>query len=83
MNYTVTWRPWAESELAEAWVNAPDRSAVTRAAANIDQALAYKPLAVGESRFGCTRVLFDGPLAVYYDVIEDDRKVVIWKVWRC
>src|SRR2546426_1104310 len=39
MTFTVTYKPSAEQELADVWINAPDRQAVTAAANRIDQFL--------------------------------------------
>jgi hypothetical protein len=75
------WIP-VEQDLAELWVNASDRQAVTDAANLIDRLLTKDPLNVGESRDGNTRILIVPPLAVYYDVILDDHRVLIWQVWR-
>jgi hypothetical protein len=44
MNYAVDWAPDALSALAAAWMQAPDRQAVTAAQARIDQRLATDPL---------------------------------------
>jgi uncharacterized membrane protein len=60
----------------------PDQADVTAAANAIDRMLARDPLTAGESRAGMTRVLVLAPLAVEYDVVVDDAKVVVWHVWR-
>ncbi len=82
MNLTVVWQPTAEATLADLWNNAPDRAAVTRAANTIDALLKRDPLGVGESRTDNLRVLFVPPLAVDYEVLEDDCLVRVLKVWR-
>jgi hypothetical protein len=81
MSYTVVWRPVADEQLAAAWVAATDRNAMTAAAAAIDRALARDPLGEGESRTGTTRILIERPLAALYEVIADDRRVFVLKVW--
>lgn len=79
--YTVEWTADAESELAAIWLAAADRAAVTAAAHRIDHDLATFPLIVGESRAApVQRIVFFEPLYVEYDVIEDDRKVLVHAV---
>jgi hypothetical protein len=82
MTYTVAWTPAAQNLLATIWTNATDRVDVTAAANFIDAVLAQDPWNVGESRLGVSRVLIRPPLAVAYDVIDDDAKVIVWDVWR-
>jgi plasmid stabilization system protein ParE len=80
VNYTVVWKPTAQGELATAWVNAKDRSAVTRAADQIDSLLGFAPNQVGESRSAGRRVLVVPPLVVTFEVIEDDIQVRVLRV---
>jgi plasmid stabilization system protein ParE len=82
MSFTVIWRPTAQQRLARLWIDSSDRQAVTAAANDIDRFLKHDPLHHGESRFGSTRLLIHRPLAVYYDVSEDDRIVTVWAVWH-
>jgi plasmid stabilization system protein ParE len=82
MTFTVVWRATAEAKLAELWLSASDRDAVTRAADAIVALLRSHPRAVGEAREAPSRIQIVPPLAVYYDVIEDDRVVAVWAVWR-
>jgi hypothetical protein len=55
---------------------------VTRAADRIDALLAYSPAVVGESRTPGERVLFEPPLVVTYEIIEDDKRVNVMRVSR-
>ena len=82
MKWVVEWTPSAENELASLWVSAPDKSQVRAAADAMDRELAENPLHAGESREGTSRILVWSPLAVEFDVIVDDRKVIVWHVWR-
>ena len=82
MKYTVVWRPSAERKLAEVWVNARSRQRISNAADAIDAMLSHRPLDVGESRFGKSRILVVPPLCVYYNVHEADRLVAVWAVWQ-
>jgi plasmid stabilization system protein ParE len=82
MSYTVVWERAAEQKLADIWVAAADRAAVTQAANTIDARLRKDPNTAGESRQGVTRILVEPPLAVYFDVSDPDRLVTVWAVWR-
>jgi hypothetical protein len=82
MRYTVIWVPAALNELASLWNDAEDRSEVGNASDEIDRQLASTPGLVGESRGGNSRVLFAAPLAIDYDVVEDDCMVTVLAVWR-
>jgi plasmid stabilization system protein ParE len=82
MTYTVVWRPFAERTLIELWTDTEDRQLVTDAANTIDSLLRSDPVDVGESRSDDSRFLYVSPLAVYYDVFPDDRRVAVWAVWR-
>jgi plasmid stabilization system protein ParE len=80
MKYTVTWKPSAEDQLAEIWMSAHDRLAVTEAADRLDAALRADPGRYGESRGATSRVAIVTPLAVVFDVSEADRLVEILSV---
>jgi plasmid stabilization system protein ParE len=82
MKFTVVWLPSALRQLAHLWNNGPDRAAITAAANAIDYELAHDPESKGESRSGGTRILPIPPLAVYFDVREQDRLVSVSAVWR-
>jgi len=77
MRYTVLWKPAAERQLAELWLDAAVRHAVTQAAQEIDERLGTDPSHEGESREQGRRVLIVQPLAAFYRVVEDDRKVLV------
>lgn len=81
MNYTVVWAPRALRQLADVWVNASNRGAVSAASAAIDAALQLDPLSAGESRDSNRRVLILPPLAVLYSVDRATREVTIWGAW--
>ena len=81
MNYTVVWMPTAEDRLAQAWIDAADRPAVTAAANEMDALLRRDPAAVGESRGEKTRLLIVPPLIALFEVEEEDRLVRVLKVW--
>ena len=82
MRFTVVWKPSAEQRLAELWAEADDQATLTSAADRIDRWLAVNPETLGESRSGHARMLIERPLAVEYEVVADDRMVVVLKVHK-
>jgi hypothetical protein len=82
MQWTVIYRPDASDELAAIWLDSDDRQAVTTAANSIDKQLGSNPLDAGESRDGNSRVLWQDPLVVFFDVIPDDCSVMVWGVYH-
>jgi hypothetical protein len=64
MKYRVLWLAAAEQELAQIWLNAADRSAVTSASNRIDRRLQSNPEDEGESRPNGQRIVFETPLGV-------------------
>ena len=82
MSYEVVWGPRAEGMLATAWLDASDRNAVTYAAAGLDAQLADDPLRLGESRKSSVhRVAYFTPLGVEFEVVEDDKRVIVQGVF--
>jgi hypothetical protein len=80
MNYPVIWTKKAIDQLAQAWIDASDRTAGRRASNRIDSMLAMQPHAHGESRTGNDRLMYEPPLAVYYRIDDSDRKVFVISV---
>jgi hypothetical protein len=80
--YTLVWHASAQDELAQLWINARDRNAVTTAAHVIDvelsQDAATKGVEVGEG----LRAFFAPPLRVLFTVDEGDRVVEVVRVRR-
>ena len=72
---TVIWSPDADGRLAQAWIDAPDRDAVTAAAHAIDAQLAVDPQTKGAEVREGLRSLSVPPLRVLFSVDEGDRKV--------
>ena len=81
MRYTVVWLPAAVQALAAVWLAAPDRNAVTRAVAAVDRVLAASPNAAGVVVFDTVREYTLPPLAVEFEVIDADRRVVVLDCW--
>jgi hypothetical protein len=82
MKWTVIYRPDTADDLAAIWLNATNRQDVADAANRIDRQLSTSPLTAGESREGQSRILVDGSLTVFFDVVEQDRLVTVWAVVR-
>ena len=80
MKWTVIYRPDAADELATIWIDSSDRQAVADAANAIDKQLAADPSSAGKSRDRNSRILCEGPLAVFFDINESDRIVSVWGV---
>jgi hypothetical protein len=81
MKWTVIYRPDAADELAAIWINAADRQAIADAANSIDRQLGGNPLSAGESRDGDSRVLWESPLVVFFDVNQQDCSVIVWGIY--
>lgn len=79
--YKVHWLPNALRRLAEAWLQARDREAVTQAANRIDERLRRDPFGESESRSGNDRILHEAPLGVLLRVFPDKKLVVVLSVW--
>jgi plasmid stabilization system protein ParE len=81
VKYIVIWSPAAEDQLVLVWLAAVDRNAVTEAAHRLEQALALQPY-IGRCRdASVNRTAADHPLGIDFEIIEDDKKVRIVRVW--
>jgi hypothetical protein len=80
--YSVEWLPSAEDELANLWNNDNDRASIAAAADAIDAALARNPFSVGESREQNSRIAFEPPLAVVFNVYPSSRHVEVRGIWK-
>jgi plasmid stabilization system protein ParE len=77
MNYRLKYLRRATQALADIWMAAADRNAVTRASHRLERLLKADPLGVGESRAGRRRLVLINPLAVFYTVDPAGRQVVV------
>lgn len=75
MSYRVRWRRKAKQGLAAVWLAASERNEVTAAAHRIEALLRRDPLSAGESRGGNFRVIFDGPIGIFYQVRPQSSEV--------
>jgi hypothetical protein len=78
--YTVTWLKGAAGHLAQIWIDAPDKQAVTRAANSIDLELATDADSKGAPVKEGLRSLYLPPLHVLFTVREPDRLVEVVSV---
>ena len=82
MKYEVLWDARAEADLAAVWLAVTDRQAVTFASTWFDKQLSRSPLQLGESRASSVhRLAFHSPLGIEFEVIEDDKRVVVQAVF--
>jgi len=81
MRYTVIWKPLARGQLADLWVNAPDRQAVADASNRIEPTLRDNPEAKGMP-WGRFYTWIDEPLTVLFEVDPGDCMVRILLVRR-
>ena len=76
MKWTVVSVGNADDELTEIWLRAENQKAITEAAERIENVLRSNPDTRGQDFYG-DRIYQDGPLAVVYQVLPDDRMVKI------
>ena len=76
--YEVKWTAIAEQQLAAVWVAAADRPAVNFAVAWLEAALLRYPLLLGDAMESSVhRTAYRAPIGVEYEVIEDDKRVIV------
>jgi hypothetical protein len=80
--YTVVWHESALEELADLWINARDRSAVTASAHVIDIELSQDAKTKGADVAEGLRAFFAPPLRILFTVNEGDRIVEVVLVRR-
>ncbi len=78
--YTVVWVRSARDELADLWVNALDRNAVTTAAQFSDRQLSEDAAGKGNELSEGLRAWYTPPLKAIFTVREDDRIVEVLRV---
>lgn len=82
MIFVVNWLPSAVNELAELWVNALDRRAVTEASDRMEQLLTKDAHQLGVG-FQDHRLLLVAPLVLAFAVDLVNRQVRVLNVQRC
>jgi hypothetical protein len=81
MKWTVVWVDNSEEELADIWLHAEDRQAITLASHRIERELRENADIKGEEFYG-DRIYQHGPLALVYQVVPEDRLVRVTQVQR-
>jgi hypothetical protein len=71
------------SPLREVWEQADDslREAILEAIERVNERLHHEPHTKGESRTNTTRILFEAPVAVLYEVDDEKQLVNIVRSW--
>jgi hypothetical protein len=80
MRFTVIWSLIAQDQMADLWLSASDRNAVTRAQAEIDRVLLIDPDQQGMPFFG-DRIVVVLPLRALFSINLMDMQVVVEQVW--
>jgi hypothetical protein len=80
MKYTVVNAPVADHQLANIWLQAPDRLKIADAFNRIESVLKRDAHLQGREHPGGWRVIAEPPLIVSFRVSEDDRLVRILSV---
>ena len=75
--FTVTWTKSAVAELADLWLEADDREAITLATAAIDRELALDPTTKVRSLSEGLSFIDSFPLRVFCEIRESDRIVEV------
>ena len=80
IHYMVIQPKWVDEQLAQLWLAASDRSAVTAASHVIYHELSADAETKGEEVEQSLRKFVCGPLWVYYTAHPDDCIVKIWSI---
>jgi hypothetical protein len=80
--YTVVWHESALDELADLWMKASDRNAITAAAHLIDVELSEDAPSKGVEVSEGLRAFFAPPLRILFSVDGGDRKAEVLRVRR-
>ena len=82
MRYTVVWKPDAEAELAQLWLEAENKDQLAAASDELERLLRDHDAARNAIGVGNWRVLAVSPLGVEFLVNDADCKVTVITVWR-
>ena len=82
MKYSVIWSLQSESGLAEAWLDAVDRSVVSATSSFLEMSLGQTPFLVGRPlSSSVNHYAVHPPLGIAFDIIEDDKKAIVQSCW--
>lgn len=82
MKWQLGWSELAQQQLAQIWLEASDRDAVSHAVSLLDEQLIQDPLEVGESRDANQRITFQPPLAITFIVEQRLSLVTVIRVYN-
>jgi len=82
MKYTLVWNQSAEDDLASFWLDAPigQQTKIQEAVDMVEAALRHRPHDIGESRGDGTRLEIQFPVALSFEVNDDERKVRVLSI---
>jgi len=82
MKYTVVWEEAAEANLASFWLDAPigRQAKIQEAVDLVEVALRRQPHDIGESRGDGTRLAIQTPVALSFEVLDDERMVRVLSI---
>jgi mRNA-degrading endonuclease RelE of RelBE toxin-antitoxin system len=80
MRYTVIWAPIAQNQLAQMWLEALDRSAISQSSDRIDELLATDPHKHGSNLREGLNKLQVYPLRVIFEIDDADCKVRVVRI---
>lgn len=80
MRFTLTYLPSARAELAQLWLAAKDRNAITASSDSIELTLRDDPDKKGAEVEASLRLIIVPPLVYYYLVSPEDRLATVWSV---
>lgn len=75
--YTVVWSDAAQDQLAQFWIDAVNRTAITQAAHSIDRELSSDPESKGQSVSEDLRSFDAPPLRALFTVAEQSQSVQV------
>ena len=82
MKYTVTWLKASQDQLTQLWIDGPNRQEITDASNVIDIQLRLVRMPIVNLDRVQSAYLSCRLWCVLFDVIDDDRMVTVFAVWR-
>jgi mRNA-degrading endonuclease RelE of RelBE toxin-antitoxin system len=80
--YKVVWRKRALNDLADIWLRAEDRQALTEAVDRVESKLAERPREWGDELCEGLFRIVAGPVRVLFTIEEPAKTVRVVRVWR-
>ena len=83
MNYSIIWSGDAVSGLAEVWIASANRYEIALLTELFDRSVEINPFRVGlPAKSSVSRVAIVPPLGLSFDIVEDDKKVIVQSCWH-